>query len=379
MVAERAVANSEGLKLKIAQQTPFALEVELNCGPGEILALFGPSGSGKTTVLRAIAGLHHPAHGHISCAGESWLDTTHGQSIAPQHRRVGMVFQAYALFPHMTALQNVMAAVPRRHSATAEQRARTMLAKVHLQGLEQRRPHELSGGQQQRVALARALAREPSVLLLDEPFSAVDRSTRESLHTELMSLRRDLAMPVVLVTHDLDDAVMLSDRMILLSGGRVLQTGSPLYLRRRPVSVEAARLLGLRNLFDGQVLRHDPAENCTHIAWAGLELRVPLCVQYPVGCAVHWCIPGEGIRLADEAIPISGTNRVEGIVTGVQCFSDRWRLALEPTSGTTLFCDLAHTEEDRMPRVPGTRLAVQLASPAIHVMPAAGPDRVDPS
>lgn len=375
MAAERAVGHPAGLKLRIAQQTPFALEVELDCGPGEILALFGPSGSGKTTVLRAIAGLHRPEQGRISCAGETWLDTARGQNITPQHRRVGMVFQAYALFPHMTALQNVTAAVPRRHGATAEQRARAMLAKVHLQGLEHRRPHELSGGQQQRVALARALAREPSVLLLDEPFSAVDRSTRESLHAELMSLRRDLAMPVVLVTHDLDDAVMLSDRMILLSRGRVLQTGSPLALRRQPVNVEAARLVGLRNLFAGQVLRHDPAENFTVIAWEGLELHVPLCGQYPVGSAVHWCIPSEGIRLADEAARASDANRVEGIVTGVQCFSDRSRLALELTAGTTLFCDVAHTEDGRAPRVPGPRLAVQLASRAIHVMPAEIADR----
>ena len=170
--------------VELDQSDPVPLKLELFCPAGEVLALVGPSGSGKSTVLRTIAGLLRTAHGRVQCGGEVWLDSLQRLSLAPQHRRVGMVFQQYALFPHMSALANIAEAVPRQH-ADRLQRATALLARVNLKGLETRKPHELSGGQQQRVAVARALAREPAVLLLDEPFSAVDEQTRRHLHAEL--------------------------------------------------------------------------------------------------------------------------------------------------------------------------------------------------
>ena len=174
-----------GLRVSIRQSAPIALDAELACGRGEVLALVGPSGSGKSTVLRCIAGLHTPAEGRIECGGETWLDTARNKSLSTARRRIGMVFQSYALFPHLSALENVLEGMDDPGSPGALERAQELLHKVHLDGLESRRPHQLSGGQQQRVAVARALAREPQVLLLDEPFSAVDRATREKLYGEL--------------------------------------------------------------------------------------------------------------------------------------------------------------------------------------------------
>src|SRR5918995_6074389 len=163
------------LAASLRQESPIPLDAEFSVGPGEVLALVGPSGSGKSTALRSIAGLYTPSSGRIVCNGSVWLDREAGIDVPARERRVGMVFQSYALFPHLTSIDNVMEALGDLRHAERRAQARALLARVHLEGLEDRRPAELSGGQQQRGAGARALARRPRVLLLDEPFSAVDR------------------------------------------------------------------------------------------------------------------------------------------------------------------------------------------------------------
>jgi molybdate transport system ATP-binding protein len=237
--------NATGLHVRFRQRAPIALDVELSCSEGELLALVGPSGSGKTTILRMIAGLDRPKEGQVFCGGELWLDTAKGADLPPHRRRVGLVFQSYALFPHMTALGNVTAALNDIAANQRAERARILLAQVHLQGFEHRYPAELSGGQQQRVAVARALAREPKVLLLDEPFSAVDRRTRRGLHKELAELRQAVHMPIILVTHDIDEAVALADRMTVLDAGETLQTGHPSELVTTPANGRVAAALDL--------------------------------------------------------------------------------------------------------------------------------------
>jgi molybdate transport system ATP-binding protein len=233
------------LHVELRQAAPIPLSVELSCREGEMLALVGVSGSGKTTILRTIAGLYRPQQGLVTCSGETWLNTAQNIDVPPHLRRVGLVFQSYALFPHMTALRNVMTALGHRPPDERTERARAFLAQVHLQELEDRRPLELSGGQQQRVAVARALAREPAVLLLDEPFSAVDRPTRRSLHAELAELRQTVSIPIVLVTHDIDEAVALADRICVLDRGETLQTGSPADLLAAPANARVAAALDL--------------------------------------------------------------------------------------------------------------------------------------
>ncbi len=218
---------AEGLSVEIGQSRPFPLEARFTVAPGEVMAVVGPSGGGKSTLLRCIAGLHQPETGRIACGEAVWFDATAGLRRQPQSRSVGLVFQAYALFPHMTALQNVATALGHLPADARKARAQALLAQVHLHGLDARKPAALSGGQQQRVALARARAGEPQVLLLDEPFSAVDRRTRRDLQAEIRALRRRLAAATLLVTHDLDEAMGLADRVLVLDRGRVLMIGTP--------------------------------------------------------------------------------------------------------------------------------------------------------
>jgi molybdate transport system ATP-binding protein len=237
--------DNAGLVVTLRQDDPIALDLELSVGPGQLMALVGPSGSGKTTTLRAIAGLHRPAHGRIACRGLVWFDTAQRISVPARQRRVGLVFQSYALFPHLTAIENVMEALGDLPAEGRRDEARTLLARMHLQGMEDRRPGQLSGGQQQRVAVARALARRPDVLLLDEPFSAVDRVTRRRLRRELGEIRRDLPMPVILVTHDLDDVTRLADQVCVMNHGKILQRGSVTDVMRQPASAAVAELLDI--------------------------------------------------------------------------------------------------------------------------------------
>lgn len=216
---------AEGIDLHLRNDAPIPLDFSLAVGRGATMALVGPSGAGKTSILRCIAGLLMPQAGHIRCHGRTWLDSAAGIDLPARQRRVGFVFQSYALFPHMTARQNVMEAMLELPPGPRHERADELLARVHLEGLADRRPRQLSGGQQQRVALARALARDPDVLLLDEPFSAVDHPTRRALHRMLAELRQHSDIPVILVSHDVRDAADAADEICLVLGGRNAEQG----------------------------------------------------------------------------------------------------------------------------------------------------------
>lgn len=224
---------------------PIPLDISFRVEPGELLALVGHSGSGKSTMLRTVAGLWTPTEAKVAVNGDTWLDTRAQVNVPAFRRPVGFVFQSYALFPHMTALQNVMAAIGHRASVEREHEARRLLELVNLSGLEGRRPAALSGGQQQRVAVARALARQPAALLLDEPFSAVDRATRDRLYEEIRQLRAHLEMPTVLVTHDMEEARILADRIVVIEHGKVVRSGVAADVLFDPV---ALRAMGLRDV-----------------------------------------------------------------------------------------------------------------------------------
>jgi len=360
----------EGLQLSLRQQEAIPLHADLHCAPGEVLALVGPSGSGKTTLLRSIAGLHQPAHGSIHCDGVPWFDSLTGLCLPTQRRRVGMVFQSFALFPHLSAMENIAEAMLELPRAERQQRARRWLERMHLHGLEQRLPRQLSGGQQQRVAVARALAREPKILLLDEPFSAVDRATRESLYYELAELREELRMPVILVTHDLDEATLLADRMCILDRGTILQTDTPDHLLRAPASAAVARLLGMRNLFTGSVLEHGSEHSI--LEWQGQTLRIQRQERFAVGERVSWAVPSTGVMLVNinPGNLLALDNLVSVRVTRMLSLGEQYRVTLL-AGNDQLTMNVPRHVAQRYAVTEGQVLTVRLRGDLVHLMPAA--------
>jgi molybdate transport system ATP-binding protein len=210
------------LKVDIIKELPrFAVNISFECGNGELLALVGPSGSGKTTLMRIIAGLDQADGGRITFNGDTWLDTAQQISLPTQSRSLGYVFQEYTLFPHLTVLNNVAFATRDRAKVTE------LLKMLEVWHLQDRKPGKLSGGERQRVALAQALARNPQVLLLDEPFSALDAVSRRKLRRELQKIKQEFNLPIIHITHDLEEAEYLADTMLAIVDGRVAETWLP--------------------------------------------------------------------------------------------------------------------------------------------------------
>jgi molybdate transport system ATP-binding protein len=247
MNPSHAIAPSETtemLTIRAVRHFPgFTLNIDFTVPPG-LTVLFGPSGSGKSLTLQALAGLCQLDSAHIALGHRLWHDSEKRFFLPPQQRRVGYVPQSYALFPHLTVAQNIAFGLKLR-GQQARQRVAELINLVHLDGLEHLRPAQLSGGQQQRVALARALATEPHLLLLDEPLSALDAAVRETLREELRAFYERVRVPMVLVTHDAQEAHMLADTVVVLQHGRVLQTGSTEQVFRSPATEQVADLVGM--------------------------------------------------------------------------------------------------------------------------------------
>ncbi|MDO8863401.1 ABC transporter ATP-binding protein [Haliea sp. E1-2-M8] len=357
-------------RLSVTLGQPVPISAELACGGGELLALVGPSGSGKSTLLRLVAGLVRPVQGRIECGSACWFDSARGLHLSPQQRRVGFVPQHYGLFPHMTALGNVMAglhALPARERAA---RARQWLARVHLAGLEQRRPAELSGGEQQRVALARALVGEPSILLLDEPFSAVDQVTRQTLHLELAELKQELGIPVILVTHDLDEALLLADHMTLLARGHTLQSGRPQAVMAAPVNAEAARLLGMRNLLPGTLLRHDKTAATSWIRAGSVELAAALAPDLDPGTSVVWMVPPGAMRLTAGAAA-SPADSLRVCIHSLLPLGDSVRVSASiPGLGAPLYLQIQPAEVAALNLQAGSEARVEFSRAKIRLLRA---------
>ncbi len=363
-------AEAPALEVELQQARPIPLDVRLALEPGELLALVGPSGSGKTTVLRAIAGLDPIPRARVVAGGEVWDDTARGIRLPPQHRRVGMVFQDYALFPHMTALDNVAAAVAAGERALRRARARELLRRMHLEGLEGRLPHQLSGGQRQRVALARALAREPRVLLLDEPFSAVDQVTRRRLQRELVLLRQAEPIPTVLVTHDLEEALRLADRLCVIHHGRTLQSGPPREVITRPRSAEVARLVDLPNVYEGEVVGHDAGARLTRLRWRGHLLEARLQPDFAPGVRVDWVIPPGFVVLHRRDRPSRGEreNPVGGPIGELYVLGEQAHVTLLVDDEVPLVFTVSAHAARRNGLAVGVRVRVSLLAEGIHLM-----------
>ncbi|MFN3881691.1 MAG: ABC transporter ATP-binding protein [Nitrincola lacisaponensis] len=358
-----------GLEISLRAQGQIPLDVDLSCAPGEIVAFIGPSGSGKTTLLRALAGLYTQVSGQICCQGRVWLDSQQRISLKPEQRRVGMVFQQYALFPHLTALQNLTLAMSHLPRNERESLALVWLERVNLAGLHNRLSSQLSGGQRQRVALARALVSKPDLLLLDEPFSAVDQVTRFRLRRELALLRKQIDIPMLLVTHDLDEALQLADRICVLHHGQQLQCADPSSLMQHPASPDVARLLGLQNIFSARVAAVE--RDGLSLDWAGCSIKVTQPPRHSIGDQVTWIAPPQSILLQrpDRPVPGDSENPVAGRITELVLMGPHASVRVLPDHAPELplsfFIPLHYVERQKLHE--GMAVSLSLKAHSLHV------------
>ncbi|MEI8351476.1 MAG: ABC transporter ATP-binding protein [bacterium] len=279
-----------------------------------ITVLYGPSGCGKSTVLRCLAGLERPSSGSIHFAGRMWFDEVSGTALPPQQRGVGFLFQDYALFPHMTVVDNIGYALVHRPAKERRRRVDELIERFRLAGLERHMPDQISGGQQQRVALARSLAGDPVLLLLDEPLSAVDTFLRETLRAELRSLLCQIAKPVIMVTHDWREVQALADEVILMDQGRPLQRGLPSAVFDRPLTVSAARMVGVDTILPVRACDREGGGTGVEVDGVRLATATP---SVPGG-SLSIGIRAEEVRLRRPGHEASATDGLRGRLVSVQ-------------------------------------------------------------
>ncbi len=330
----------------------FELGVALEAGDGETVALVGPSGAGKTTVLRAIAGAVRPRSGRVTLGDRALFDAERGIDLSPEDRGVGYVFQEYALFPHMTVRQNVAFAGPGRVDDLLER-----FGIAHLAGA---RPRALSGGERQRVGLARAIASDPGVLLFDEPLSALDAHTRDRVRGELAGLLRELRLPTLLVTHDIDDATALADRVGVVSAGRVLQMGTPAELLDAPADAFVASFVG-SNLMPGTARRD--GGRLEVVLEQGAVIHAAAGPDGPVGAVVHpW-----DVTVGADGPPAPGLNVIRAPVAAVTPRGDRVRVRVGP-----LVAEVGAAEVARLGLAPGRVVRASFTPEATRLVPLGG-------
>jgi molybdate transport system ATP-binding protein len=330
----------------------FDASAELTVAAGETLALVGPSGAGKTTVLRVVAGLLRPQRGLVTLDRTVLLDTDRGVDVAPEHRRVGYLFQEYALFPHLDVLHNV------RFGARDGARVGALLERFRIGHLAKARVRELSGGERQRVALARALARDPAVLLLDEPLSALDTHTRAGVRAELRQLLDQLGLPTILVTHDFEDAATLAHRVGVIGAGEILQIGSPSELVSVPADAFVASFTGA-TLLPGRVVETD--NGLTRVALeSGLTLWSADEASGPVNVAVY---PWE-VSLGAGAPDDSRMNHVSAPVLSLAPMGNRVRVRVGP-----VVAEITALSAERLGLRPGETVTASFKATAARLFP----------
>lgn len=355
------------LKIKLSQSIPNPLQLNIECMPGELHALVGPSGSGKTTALRTIAGLNHAESGKIECDGQLWFEANDVSgivtSLSPAERSCGFLFQQYALFPHLSALENVCIPLYNSVAGLSERRlqGQQWLNRMGIGELSNRMPNQLSGGQQQRVALARALARSPNILLLDEPFSAVDAPTRQGLYKTLAELRKALNIPILLVTHDLREADLLADRITVIDQGVGLQTAAPQVLFDRPRNSRVAELVGISNKFEGMF-------SAGKLSWNGCNRIFDVADKgkIPPNTPVAWVIPAEGLSLHKDKSPQNIEATVEQMSTLGQIAVIQLRTF---EGGHVISWEASAAEVKRLALDVGKKTYLHIDGSKIHIMP----------
>jgi molybdate transport system ATP-binding protein len=349
---------ADALTLRFRKTFPQGalIDVDLQIGlnPPFVTVLFGPSGSGKTTILRALAGLERSSNCTIRFGRETWADDKNGVFIPPQRRRIGFLFQDYALFSHLTVADNIRYGLGGVSARERQFRTSELLERFQLQDLAARYPHQLSGGQKQRVALARTLAPQPRVLLLDEPLSALDGPTRETLRGELRHLLNSLNIPVLLVTHDRLEALALGDQIAIVNEGRIVQHASIEEVFRRPLTPAIAEIVAVETVQRARVLQAD--EELVTVA-VGETRLIAAALDHPTGVKeVFVCIRAENVLLLKgiETMSASARNRLPGIVKSLTHEGPMWRIELDCGFSLTALLtrqaceELALQENDRI-------------------------------
>ena len=341
----------------------FELDLAIDVAAGECLALAGPSGAGKSTALRIVAGLMRPSTGVVRCGDETWLDSTHGIDLPADRRRCGYLFQDYALFPHMSVRQNVAYALRGQSRVVRRSRATELLERFGVGELADARPSTLSGGERQRVALARSLIREPQVLLLDEPLSALDARTRATSARELESVLREAGVPTLLVTHEFTEAARLADRIAVIDRGRIVQTGTATELAAKPTSAFVADFSG------ATVLRgtaRPGAGGLTEVDLDSCEARVSSTderVNGAVAVSVH---PWDVTLLPGATVPKgSARNHLPASVVSVTSVGSRVRVGLD--AGQPLSAEVTSIAASELGLVPGRRVVATWKASATRV------------
>lgn len=314
----------------------FSVSVNLSLDE-ELIVLFGPSGAGKSMILKMISGIVKPDNGRVVSGGEALFDSSSGVNVPIRNRKVGYLFQDYALFPHMTVEENIAYGIEGPKDA-AGKKVGELMGLMRLVGLEKRFPHELSGGQKQRTALARTLAAEPRVLLLDEPFSALDYQVREKLRADLLNIHRIYPITTVLVTHDLEEAFMLGKKIAVINNGLIEQSGTREDVFYRPKTRNVARFMGVRNIFAGAVSGLEESNILIDTPDIGvIKAPRPPGVQFSPGQEVSFCIRPEEILVIrpDRVLGRVQDNILECFITGSIGKGSTHILYLETGQGRT--------------------------------------------
>jgi molybdate transport system ATP-binding protein len=343
----------------------FALDSSFVVQQG-ITILFGPSGSGKTTILRSIAGIVLPDTGRIELGEDIYFDSGKGINVPIQRRKIGFVFQDYLLFPHLTAVQNAAYAIRSVDSKGRRERASELLDLMGIAYASDRYPSQLSGGEQQRVALARALGADPAILLLDEPFSALDATSRMRLMGEIVELQRKLMIPFLYVTHSPADAVRVGDFALILNAGRIVQEGKPAAVFNAPRDSRASRAVGNENILAGRIQSYNQRQGISVIDLGGCEIVVPYN-GLPKGAAVTIGIRSDEIIVAREFIgPTSARNLLKATITRV--IEDGLQVDLLTNCGVDLKVRVTAQALDALDLKPGVKVYLLIKANSCHVL-----------
>jgi molybdate transport system ATP-binding protein len=341
-------------------------DLQVRLDPPIVTVLFGPSGAGKTTILRALAGLERSAYCAIQFGRETWVDDKNGVFVPPQRRRIGFLFQDYALFSHLTVAGNIRYGLRSLPASEQQFRISELLERFQLQDLAARYPDQLSGGQKQRVALARTLAPKPRLLLLDEPLSALDGPTREAVRGELRSLLSSLSIPVLLVTHDRVEALALGDQVAIVNEGRIVQHASIEEVFRRPLTPAIAKIVGVETVERARVLQAD--EELITVA-VGAARLIAAASDFPRSIKEAFvCIRGEDVLLLKsvERVSASARNRLPGVVKSLTPEGPMWRIELD--CGFTLTALLTRQACEELALQENDRVLAMIKATNVHLI-----------